>query len=329
MYGCPNRCKHCWLGYMPNKKMKEDTDIFLIEYFKPYFKEIAYYSWLREPDYCDDYRKRWERDKQVSIGILPERFELASFWRLVRDNTYVTFLKEVGVQAVQLTFFGMENLTDTYVGRKGAFSELLKATELLLQNGIAPRWQTFINEKNKDEIVEVLRLSEKLHLQERCAEIGKEFQFFVHEGSADGENRKLYNIRICKENIPSELIPYYSNYNEIYTEAELYVKLENDSSCFVPYNDNTVTLNVANTMDIYFNFTHMTTGWRIGNLYTDKKDVIIDRVINENIEALELARHTTTAELIARYGNKNSQRVFQEDDYKMYLLNALVEEFVK
>ena len=44
MYGCPNRCKHCWLGHMPNHKMADKTDELLIEYFKPYFEKTAYES---------------------------------------------------------------------------------------------------------------------------------------------------------------------------------------------------------------------------------------------------------------------------------------------
>ena len=79
MYGCPNRCKHCWLGHMPNKKMEEGADQWIVEYFKPYFDRIDYYGWLREPDFCADYRKRWEKDKQLSVNAVPLRFELASF----------------------------------------------------------------------------------------------------------------------------------------------------------------------------------------------------------------------------------------------------------
>ena len=37
MYGCPNRCKHCCLGHMPNKKMPDDSDELIVNYFKPYF----------------------------------------------------------------------------------------------------------------------------------------------------------------------------------------------------------------------------------------------------------------------------------------------------
>ena len=25
MAGCPNRCRHCWLGHTPNKRIPEET----------------------------------------------------------------------------------------------------------------------------------------------------------------------------------------------------------------------------------------------------------------------------------------------------------------
>ena len=186
MYGCPNRCRHCWLGRLPNIPPENGADEMLVNSFRPHFEQIEYYSWLREPDFCGEYRARWERDKALSVNCEPQRFELASFWRLVRDGEYAKFLREVGVKVVQLTFFGGEETTDRYIGRKGAYSELLKATEILLQNGIAPRWQAFINAENKDEVAELPKLAEKLKLAERCRQIGQNFKFFVHAGSCDG-----------------------------------------------------------------------------------------------------------------------------------------------
>ena len=103
LYGCPNRCLHCWLGHMPNRRMEYDADRFIVDYFSPYFDKIAFYSWVREPDFCADYAARWERDCQISKNTLPERFELASFWRIVRDEAYIPFLRSVGVKKVQLT----------------------------------------------------------------------------------------------------------------------------------------------------------------------------------------------------------------------------------
>lgn len=326
MFGCPNRCRHCWIGHMPNRKMEENADIWLVDYFKPYFSNITYYSWLREPDYCNDYEQRWHKDNQLSIGTLPVRFELASFWRMVRDPQYILFLKAVGVKKVQLTFFGMEKMTDKYVGRKGAFNELLEATEILIANQISPRWQAFINEENISEIVQLQNLTETLKLKERCCSFEGEFHFFVHSGSCEGENRKLYDIRIEKKNIPASLVPYYLNYDNVFSEAECFHLLINDTSNVVYHNENLIVLYISNTYDVFFNFTHMTPPWKIGNLKADPPEEIIHRIVEEDIPALNYARKISVGKLVEKYGNRQSQKVFSIDDFKTYLLNCYLDD---
>lgn len=322
MYGCPNRCKHCWLGNLPNHIMNTTDDTFIINYFQPYFSNITYYSWLREPDFCESYVERWNRDIQLSTGPKPKRFELASFYRLVRDEAYVEFLKDVGVKKVQLTFFGLEKLTDKYVGRPNAYKELLRATDILIENGIAPRWQAFINEENKFQIVDLLNVIKTNQYNQKC----KDFSFFVHEGSCDGNNRMLYDIRIEKQNIPKELIPYYLDYNQILTEQECCEQLKNDSSFLQFHNDKEITLNISSTFDVYFNFTHMTPIWKIGNLKKDNPDQLIQNIINENTKALQLAKKISLQNLVQKYGDFSSKKVFSLEDYKMYLLNTYLEK---
>ena len=326
MYGCPNRCRHCWLGHMPNRAVEEGADAWLVEYFKPYFDTIAYYSWLREPDFCDSYRERWARDNALSVNGSPERFELASFWRLVRDPEYVRFLKEVGTKKVQLTLFGLEEMTDKYIGRKGAFQEVIKATEILLENRIAPRWQAFITEENKDEVAALPGLIKTLDLEKRCRAFGEEFKFFVHAGSCDGENRKLYPVRIEKSHIPPSLIQYYWQYNELLTEAECCAELKDSSGHELPHNKDQIVLNISNTFDVYFNFTHMTPAWRIGNLKTDPQEEIIRRIVEEDTPALNLARQITLGELVRLYGDPASGKAFTPGDYQGYLLNRYLED---
>lgn len=326
MYGCPNRCRHCWLGHMPNKRMPDNSDKVIVEYFKPYFRSITFYSWVREPDFCDKYVERWQRDNEISFNAKPQRFELASFWRLVRDENYVCFLKTIGVNKVQLTFFGTEEMTDWYVGRKGAYQELLQATELLINNQITPRWQVFINDENATDITELLAYSKELKLSERCKEFGGEFSFFIHSGSCDGENRKLYPLRINKEDIPVDLIPYYINFSETKTEAELCGILSCDDTCFAYHNDSEIILIIANNFDVYFNFTHMRPEWKIGNILTDESSELVRRIVSEDIPALVLARNTPVSALVKRFGNPQSHKIFDcVDDYKAFLLNRLLE----
>ena len=326
MHGCPNQCRHCWLGHMPNRTMEEDADVWLVDYFRPWFDTIAYYSWLREPDFCVGYRERWARDNAISVNAKPERFELASFWRLVRDPDYVRFLKEVGTRKVQLTLFGLEAMTDKYIGRKDAFQEVLKATDLLLENQIAPRWQAFLTEENKEEVTALPDLIKTLDLEKRCQAFGGTFRFFVHEGSCDGENQKLYPIRIEKGHIPEALVPYYLQYDELLTEAACCAELNGSLSHEVPHNEDRITLNISNTFDVYFNFTHMTEAWKIGNLKTDPQEELIRRIVEEDTPALNLARQITLGELVRRYGDPASGKAFSLGDYQGYLLNRYLED---
>ena len=325
LYGCPNRCLHCWLGHMPNLPMEPEADAWIVERFQPYFDRIAFYSWLREPDFCPDYRARWERDKALSVNAVPERFELASFWHLVRDPDYARFLKELNVKCVQLSFFGLEQTTDRYVGRRGAFRELLRATEILLENGICPRWQGFLNEENRLELVELLHLSRELELTRRCEEIGGTFRFFVHEGSCDGENRKLYPIRITRDAIPEELLPFYLDTDRLQTEAELCEKWKDDPSHISFPQGEELVLYVSNQYELFFNYTHLRPEWAVGNLKTEPVEELLRRIGERDTPALRKAREITLGQLVRRYGDPASQRVFDEGDFKNYLLNRHLE----
>lgn len=316
MNGCPNRCLHCWLGHMPNRKMEDGSDRYLVDFFSPYFEKIAYYSWLREPDYCDDYEARWNRDLEISKNAAPERFELASFYRIVRDERYIPFLKSVGVKKVQLTFFGLASTQDRYVGRKGAYQEVLRASDLLISGGITPRWQCFLNEENKDEIVQLYRMAREIK-KNACPEL----EFFVHEGSCDGENRKLYPIRIEKDHIPDELKEVFLHYDGIQSEAECYRILRDDASSPVFQIGDEITLNISNSFDVFYNFTHMTEPWRIGNLKTDEPGELVRRIVSGDTPALNAARRCSWSELAREFGDPASQKVFSLDDYKMYLFN--------
>lgn len=300
--------------------MKEESDLFIVNYFKPYFEQIAYYSWVREPDFCNNYRERWARDNDISINTKSQRFELASFWRLVRDKNYIKFLKEIGIKTVQLSFFGLAEMTDKYTGRKGAFKELIKATEILIENRIVPRWQAFINEENKEEVAMLLPLIKKLGLEQKCKELGAEFKFFLHAGSCDGENYKLYPLRINKENIPAQLTPYYWNYDKIATESQLCVKLADDHSHIAFEKKEEIVLNISNSFNVYFNYASMSEKWTLGNMIALPPSQMSENIKNYKVFAINAAKEITVSQLVEKYGDKVSHKVFTEADFKVYLL---------
>ncbi|MDD5191054.1 MAG: hypothetical protein PHE50_08450 [Dehalococcoidales bacterium] len=73
MHGCPNRCKHCWIGHSKNPNVSIKDFIWLVQQFRDYeskgnkyFDGIEFASWYREPDFPDNYKEMWELEKQLS-----------------------------------------------------------------------------------------------------------------------------------------------------------------------------------------------------------------------------------------------------------------------
>lgn len=141
-------------------------------------------------------------------------------------------------------------------------------------------------------------LAKTLQLEERCASFGESFEFFVHCGSCDGENRKLYNIRIEKDHIPEKIRPYYFDYNKAITEQECCELLKEDTSHVIYHNKEQIVLYVSNTFDVYFNFTHMTEAWKVGNLKNTKPEELIRKIIEEDTDALNAAKNITIKTLV-------------------------------
>lgn len=49
MYGCPNRCRHCWVGHSPNGHMMVNDLKQIAAEFKPYAHEFEIFDWYIEP----------------------------------------------------------------------------------------------------------------------------------------------------------------------------------------------------------------------------------------------------------------------------------------
>ena len=186
MYGCPNRCRHCWLGCEANPSLGWCDLRWVAKAFRghrdldahdPYFRRLKVMSWFREPDYADDYRELNRLEAELSDGE-PRRFELLSIWRLANDETYAHWAREIGTKVCQVSFFGLGRTQDWFHRRAGAFDDSLLATERLLEAGIIPRWQLFLTRRIIPELGELMRLVERLKLQERVEALGGEFTSF-------------------------------------------------------------------------------------------------------------------------------------------------------
>ena len=87
MCGCPNRCRHCYLGFGTNQKMTGADLRWMAAQFRDYLKSsgavesLNISSSFREPDFSEDYRCFYELESELSDDK-PERYELLSVWRL-------------------------------------------------------------------------------------------------------------------------------------------------------------------------------------------------------------------------------------------------------
>lgn len=330
MHGCPNRCKHCWLGASPNGNMIKEELTAAAKAFKPFTDCLEMDFWYREPDFSDDYKELYALSDSLS-DTKKEHFELVSFWRLVRDKEYVKWLSEIGLKKAQLTIFGSEATTDFYVGRKGAYREILKAIDILLDNKISVRLQSFVTKNNIDELKETEKLIEELNLKRQCKAFGDEFTFFLHNGSCDGENEQFYEEWVTPAELkknPPKLIDYTLKHfgkkdiKDVFgkTEKELYYELINDNST-ADYTVDSPVFYIDGSFDVYPNITTPAPHWRLGNLKKDGAEKILQNYKNNKSIAQQMHFTVPICSIVRSEGDCTSERLFDREDYIELLLN--------
>lgn len=335
MAGCPNKCRHCWIGVSECKGVGIEQFQAVAKAFQEYVVDFEIFSWYREPDFRGDYKELWNLEKQLST-VKSAHFELASFWRLVRDESYVKWLCELGLKNCQLTLFGDEDTTDFYVGRKGAYQEILKAIGILLENGIAPRLQIFVNQENISQLNNIVELCRELELEQRCKAIGREFEIFVHAGSCDGENAKLYDIRIEAEDLfklPDYLVEHTLMYLKKQSMDEVFGFSEKHlCSQFTEWDNyayeksSSPVFYVDSDFNVYPNMTSTFPWWKIGNMLSDGTDIILKRYVENDYFAARAIKANRFEDVLAAYGNRNSGKLFQPEDYYYYICNLYLKD---
>ena len=330
MYGCPNKCKHCWLGVTPNRNMCIEDLYFVAKEFRQFSNDYEIFDRYREEDFPDNYKELWDITTELSDNKTPH-FENISYWRAVRDAAYVPWLYSLGVRAAQLTLFGNEKTTDYFIGRKGAYQEIIKTINILIDNSIAPRIQVFVYKTNISQLFNVLNLIESMDLKRKCSDFDKEFSFFLHQGSCGGENEQFYNEWITIDDvdkIPPKLLEYSlkhwdkSNIMEVLgdTESNLYNKLIINKSVMDSIVTETPVFFVDNEFNVYPNYETPSKLWLLGNIKKDGVETILKRYINNETTAQHIMTSVPISDMVEKHGNSNSIRLFGEWDYKNYLL---------
>lgn len=233
---------------------------------------------------------------------------------------------------MQLTFFGGEETTDFYTGRKGAYRDLLTAVDRLLDAGIAPRIQVFVNRETVGELPMVEELICRLDLERRCEAAGIPFACFVHQGSCDGEAEKLYPIWITTEDL--EKIPEYFREHTLRhfgkpdlqavfgrEEGEICRELLGDRSTEDLGKTDSPVLYIDGDFNVFPNTGVPAPQWKLGNLRTDGAGRILEALRNNESPAQRVRAEVPVSELASAFGDPESRRLFGRGDYIEYLLN--------
>ncbi len=329
MHGCPNRCKHCWLGHSRNPNVPIEEFIKVAEQFRnytrngePFFEELICTTWYREPDFPDNYRELWELENRLSTGKT-SRFELASIWRLARDPDYAPWLRELGVEIVQITMYGTEKNTDYFTGRKGAYRDILKAFDVLLENGVTPRVQVFPFTTTLDDIRRLMEVLKETRLEERVNDLGRNFTCFFNTFTPMGEGYNLLDIALRKDDIeklPGCLVEKTLEHRKketvnsfLKTEAELLPELMEDDN---PLNDDPkiTAFSIDSDFNVYPNCGEPTGWWRLGNLKEDGVEKVIETFLNRNTPGLRMNYETPVRYFARKYGNPESDILWAKSD---------------
>jgi len=339
MHGCPNRCRHCWLDHQVvatlGTRMTEDSVRWAVAQFRAFrrpgedtapWQHLRVATWIREPDYSDDYRRL--RALEVELSDVPYdrgKMELLSVWRLARDPEYAHWGYEVGVRECQITFFGLERATDWAVRRRGAFRDLLVAAERLLAAGIRPRWQVFFIKPAIPDLPGLIALAEELRLKERCEALGGPFTFWMHSPCPDGAALGLESVRPTErdlERVPCSFLeqsearlgrpigrPERVWLRSLRDESAPAIRSVRDATSGHP-----VLFYVAPGFDVYLSFFSAVPAFCLGNLKTDGVAAVLDTWENDRTSGLQAMFRTPTRELAQRYGRPHGRRLYDEGD---------------
>jgi len=344
MAGCPNRCRHCWLGNPENRRMSEATARDIVAAFRawtrpgerePYFRRVGFISWYREPDFSPDYRRLHELERELNGGKAT-RFELLSIWRLARDEGYAGWAREVGTEVCQVSFFGMEETTDWFARRRGAFRDNIVATGRLLAAGIRPRWQIFLTTRSLPELDAMVGLVQSLDLDRRVRALGAEFDVFLNTMSPDGEAWDIEDLR-PEADVLVAIPPYLAEKTLAHfraaslqdalgrPEAHLVPGLLADDRPHGAWPEHLAFM-VASDLDVCSNVGDLMPWWRLGNLERDGVGEIIRRFEADEPPGMRAHFGVPVRELARRYSRPGGGKLYDKRDLTSRLVRSWAQD---
>jgi hypothetical protein len=165
----------------------------------------------------------------------------------------------------------------------------------------------------------------------RTEDIHREYVVFLHQGSCEGENEKLYGIRITPDEVLKIPDPFARSTLKHYqkqdlfdvfgrTEEELCLEMASDDSTR-NFASRTPVFFVDKDFNVYPNITTPSPHWCLGNMKTDGCDMILKHYSDNASAAQHIAKTVPVRDMAKVCGNETSLRLFSKEDYYLYLLN--------
>lgn len=347
MHGCPNRCRHCWIGPRPGRgRITEDDLRWVVSQFRAFMRDHAgrlpfhrlwVSTWAREPDFSPDYRRLHALERELSDDP-PSRgeYHVLSVWRLARDPDYAPWAYEVGLRLSQIPFFGLEAVSDWAHRRQGAFRDALAATERLLAAGIRVRWKWYFTKRIIPDLPGLIELTQELRLRQRCEALGGPFELWFLPISPDGDAWQLEHLRPTRadlERVPRCLLEQVEERTGepigVPEQKLLSSLLADDGPAFRSLTEFVdpprIWFHVTPGLDVYLLMFETTPAFRLGNLRTDGMAAIVERYQRDATPGLQSLFHVPVSELARRFGRPHGQRLYKLDDLKTRLAKMRVE----
>ncbi len=162
LYGCPQACKHCWLG--PQKKGNISFNEALLEFdaIKKFQEKERFHDAdieylgidYREPHFGDNYKVEYAVVDEINGTKfdIDHDFQLVSLWRIAKDRSYPAWCKERGIDGAQLKVFGGKDATKHFLGRATAYEETMQRAKTLIEHGMLQRFQIYLNRVGVDSL---------------------------------------------------------------------------------------------------------------------------------------------------------------------------------
>ena len=204
--GCPNRCVHCSLAGKPTRQMSYPEMRWIVEQFRtlqsngrPRFNTIEVGLWCMEPDFREDYRSLWDLERELS-DVDRKHGGLLSIWRILRDDTYLSWVKEKGGTCCQITLFGAGETHDRFMGR-GAFDECIEVMRRLVAAEVAVQWLMMFTKAIVPDLEALLGMAVDLRLVEESARLGCPWGPTLADVDPVGRGWHLEHLRPSVDNL--------------------------------------------------------------------------------------------------------------------------------